>query len=194
MRHLPTVVAVLTMCSAESLAQTNATKPPVPHHQIISTNPFGLLFNWFNADYERKVAPSTTIGVSAAHFDSLDYSNVALFARWYPQRAALDGFYLAARAGAYRLETYEYEYTTVTTQGANPNQRTYSTYPSASRKRQHILPGVGIDIGYNWLLGPKQNFSIGLGFGVTRLLGSQDRFDFVPVVPSARLVNVGVAF
>ena len=190
MRHIPPVVAVLTMCSAQALAQTNATKPPVPHHQIISTNPFGLLFNWFNADYERKVAPATTVGVTAAHVGAMDYSNVAFLARWYPQRAALDGFFIGARAGAYRLETYEYEYTTVT----DPNGRTYSTYPSAPRKRQHIMPGVGIDLGYNWLLGPNQNFSIGLGFGVTRLLGNGDEFDFTMAVPNMKLVSIGFAF
>ena len=190
MRHLATVVAVLTMCSAQALAQTNATKPPVPHKQVLSTDPLSALFNAFNVDYERKVAPATTFGVSAAHVDSLDYSNVALLARWYPQRAALDGFFIGARAGAYRLETYEYEYTTVT----DPNGRTYSTYPSAPRKRQHIVPGVGIDLGYNWLLGPKQNFSVGLGFGVTRLLGNGDEFDFMTAVPNMKLVSIGFAF
>ncbi len=190
MRHLATAVAVLTMCSAQALAQTNATKPPVPHKQILTIDPLGVLYNSFNADYERKVAPATTVGVSAGHFDSLDYSNVALLARWYPQRAALDGFYIGARAGAYRLETYEYEYTTVT----DPNGRTYSTYPSAPRKVQHIMPGVGIDLGYNWLLGPKQNFSVGLGFGVTRLLGNGDEFDFTMAVPNMKLVSIGFAF
>ena len=190
MRHLTTVVALLTMCSAQALAQTNATKPPVPHKQVLTTDPLGVLYNFFNVDYERKVAPATTVGVTAAHVGALDYSNVALFARWYPQRAALDGFFIGARAGAYRLETYEYKYTTVT----DPNGRTYSTYPSAPRKRQHIMPGVGIDLGYNWLLGPKQNFSVGLGFGVTRLLGNGDEFDFTMAVPNMKLVSIGFAF
>jgi hypothetical protein len=189
MRHIPTVVTVLTMSSAPALAQTNATKPPVPHHQVISTDPFGLLFNVFSADYERKVAPATTLGVSATHSGALDFSNVALSVRWYPQQAALDGFYLGGHAGGYRFETYEYDYTP-SARLTDPNRGTYAPY----RKRQNVLPGVGIDIGYNWLLGPKQNFSIGLGFGVTRLLGNRDQLDFVPVVPNPRFVNVGFAF
>ena len=190
MRHIPTVVTILAMCSTPALAQKNATKPPVPHHQVISTDPFGLLFNWFNADYERKVTPATTLGVSAAHFAALDTSNAALTVRWYPQQAALDGFYIGARAGAYRFETYEYEYTAPPARPADPNLRTYPTY----HKRQHVLPGVGIDMGYNWLLGPKQNVSVGLGFGMARLLGRGDRVEIFPVVPNPRLVNVGIAF
>jgi hypothetical protein len=190
MRHIPIVVALLTLCSTAAPAQTNATKPPVPHRQVLSTDPLGMMFNWFSADYERKVGPATTLGVSASHVGELDYTNAALVARWYPQRAALDGFSLGARAGAYRRETYKYEYTTVT----DPNGRTYSTYPSAARKVQHIMPGVGIDLGYNWLLGPNQNFSIGLGFGVTRLLGNGDEFDFTMAVPNMKLVSIGFAF
>ena len=107
MRHTPAVAVMLAMCAAPALAQTSATKPPVPHHQVLSANPFGFLFNWYNAEYERKIAPATTIGVSASHFDGLELSDVALVLRWYPQQAALDGFYLGGRAGAYRFETTE---------------------------------------------------------------------------------------
>ena len=59
------------------------------------------------------------------------------------------------------------------------------------------MPGLGLEIGYNWLLGPKQNLSIGLGFGVTRMLRSGDSDDnyFLPsAVPNVRLVNIGIAF
>ena len=189
MRHTPTVVALLTLCSTAAAAQTNATKPPVPHRQVLSTDPLGMMFNWFSADYERKVGAATTLGVSASHVGELDYTNAALVARWYPQRAALDGFYLGARAAAVGIETYDYDNQYVP-QPVDPNRRTYPTYT----KRVHVMPGVGIDIGYNWLLGPKQNLSVGLGFGVTRLLGTRDRFDDVMAVPNMKLVNIGFAF
>jgi len=187
MRHTPTLVLMLALSSTPAIAQTGATRPPVPQHQILSANPFGLLFNWFNVEYERKIAPATTLGASASHVSGLDYSNAALLLRWYPQGAALDGFYLGARAGAYGFETYDYEYPAPATgsgRGASP----------IIHRRTEVQPGVGIEVGYNWLLGPRQNVTIGLGFGLTRLLGSGRRSEDLPVLPNPRVVNIGIAF
>jgi hypothetical protein len=192
MRHTPAITVMVAMCAAPALAQTSATKPPVPHHQILSTNPFGFLTNWYNADYERKIAPATTIGVSASHFDGLELSDVALVLRWYPQQAALDGFYLGGRAGAYRFETTEYEYPGPQTRPIDPGRPPYTIYPTY-RRRIRIHPGVGFEVGYNWLLGPKQNVSVGLGFGLTRILSNSNGYEFFPILPAPRL-NIGIAF
>jgi hypothetical protein len=192
MRHIPRVVVILAIGAAPALAQTGATKPPVPHQQILSINPFGFLFNWYNADYERKIAPATTIGVLASHFDGLELSNVALVLRWYPQQAALDGFYLGGGTGAYRFETTEYEYPGPQTRPADPGRPPYTIYP-AYRRRIRVHPSVGFEVGYNWLLGPKQNVSVGLGFGLTRILSNSNGYEFLPIVPSPRL-NIGIAF
>ena len=53
--------------------------------------------------------------------------------------------------------------------------------------------GLGIDIGYAWLLGANQNFYIGLGIGATRFFGGDLKEDRV-VLPSIRLLNIGFAF
>jgi hypothetical protein len=200
MRHTLTVVVIAALFPAGAVAQTNATKPPVPHNQVVSLNPFGLIFEWYNAEYERKIGDAATLGVSASHFAAGDMANALLLARWYPQRAALDGFYLGARAGAYvtKTRTYEYHPTPPPRPAPNnptPTYQTYSTYPTY-REQKRVVPGVGLEIGYNWLLGPKQNLSIGLGFGVTRLLQSGDGDDFFmpPVLPGVRFVNIGIAF
>jgi uncharacterized protein DUF3575 len=193
MRHTASVVMILAIGSAPAHAQTSATKPPVQHHQVLSTNPFGLLFNWYNAEYERKIAPATTLGVSASHIAGLDLSNAAVVLRWYPQRAALDGLYLGVRAGGYRFELTEYESPTYQTRPPDPSGRTYPIYPTYHR-RAHVLPGVGIEIGYNWLFGPTQNVSVGLGLGLTRIIGNDDRYEFLPVLPNPRVVNIGIAF
>jgi hypothetical protein len=37
--------------ASPSFAQ-DATRAPVPHDQVLSANPFGLMFEWFNADHE----------------------------------------------------------------------------------------------------------------------------------------------
>jgi len=51
-----------------------------------------------------------------------------------------------------------------------------------------------LELGYNWLLGPKQNVTIGLGFGVTRMLRSADDDSMPYAIPNVRLVNIGIAF
>ena len=48
-------------------------------------------------------------------------------------------------------------------------------------------------MGADWLLGPKRNVSLGLGFGLTRILSSDDENYFLKVLPSPR-VNIGIAF
>jgi hypothetical protein len=166
MRHTLMVVVIAALFPAAAQAQTESTKAPVPHQQVISTNPFGLLFKWYNAEYEHKIGEATTLGISASHFPDGEYANAALLARWYPQRAALDGFYLGARAGAYRTKTHTYEYSTTPPRPGPNNPTTNQTYPTYPiyRERTTVVPGLGLEMGYNWLLGPRQNLSIGLGF------------------------------
>jgi hypothetical protein len=191
MRHTLSLVVVASLYSIPAFAQPTAAAAPAAHHQTLSTNPFGLLFNWINVEYERKIAPATTLGVSASHFSELEQSNAAILLRWYPKRKALHGLYLGARAGAYRFETYEYE--PYPSRPVDPTFPTYPHYPVYER-RTTVVPGAGFEMGYNWLLGPEERVSIGLGFGLTRLLQNVDSDIFFVVIPNPRVVNIGIAF
>src|SRR5712691_4777274 len=195
MRYTLTVIVFAALFPAAAQAQTESTKAPVPHEQVISTNPFGLLFKWYNVEYERKIGEATTLGISASHFPDGEYANAALLARWYPQGAALDGFYLGARAGAYGIKTHTYQYSTPPPRpdANNPTHPTIQSYPTY-REQTTVVPGLGLELGYNWLLGPKQNVSIGLGFGVARMLRSADDDSMPYAIPNVRLVNIGIAF
>lgn len=157
------IVAGLTLLPAAARAQTDATHTPVAHTQVVSTNPFGLLLPWFNAEYERKIGPATTWGVGGSMLTDGGYANATTLLRFYPQRAAFDGIYLGVHAGVYR-----------------PAYRHDSSL------------GAGVDIGHAWLYGPSRNVSISMGFGLTRLVRA-DRYT-PNVLPSARFVNVGIAF
>jgi hypothetical protein len=190
MRYTLTALALSVLLPAGLSAQTNATKPPVDHTQIVSTNPFGYIFQWYNAEYERKSSPGTTVGGSASYFHDGDLGNVTAFARWYPQGAALDGFYLGARAGAAVFTTYRYEYQAPGPRPANPSVP--PTYP-VRYEETTVSPAVGLELGYNWLLGAKQNVSVGVGFGLMRTFGDNNSF-YSPVLPAIRLVNIGIAF
>lgn len=162
------LVAALALLPIAARAQTEATKTPVTAQQVLSTNPFGDLLKWFNAEYERKLGPATTWGVSASVLES-SYSSASVLVRWYPQQAALDGFYFGAHAGVYRFESY--------------------------RHKSSAVPGAGLDVGRAWILGPNRNTSVSLGFGLTRLSGAAANGTDAPAVwPNARLLSIGVAF
>ena len=164
-------------------AQESAgTKTPVEHKQTLSTSPVADILGFINGEYQRKVTEASTIGVSAATYewdgDDDRYSNVMLFGRYYPQGAALTGFFIGGRIGAHRVdyETWEFD----------PNG-----FTSNRIKKTETRPAIGIDVGYEWLLGAKRNVLIGTGVGAMRLLGTGD--DFLVAFPTARL-NVGIAF
>ena len=167
MRHHAVSIAALAAFSLApglAYAQAEATKTPVPYNQVLSTNPIGLPFLWFNGEYERKLEGATTWGVSAAFLQDAEYSNTRLVLRYYPQRAAFDGFYVGGHAGVFH----------------------------AGHARNNSL-GAGVEIGHAWLLGPNRNVSVSIGFGATRLFG-HDWYDGPVVLPTPRLVNVGIAF
>lgn len=173
MRYTLSAVLLVLLIPAAAFAQTAAPPPEAPD-QVLSANPFGVVVKWFNVEYERKLGRATTFGASASHFGELDVSDAAVLVRWYPQQTALEGFYLGARAGAFGFKTYTYDF------------RSY-------REQTRVLPGAGVELGYNWLLGPKHNVSVGTGFGLTRIAAGRDSYSVPDVLPAFRL-NVGIAF
>ncbi len=137
--------------------------------QVISANPFGLLVGWFNAEYERKVSPTGTMGLGGSFLtvDDADYFNVDLFYRYYPGERPMDGWAFGIKAGV----------TSVTDLAS--------------------YLGIGFDISHSWLLGPKDGFYVGLGFGLKRLFGTPGDnvdFDVLKIIPTFRIVNIGFAF
>lgn len=159
-----------TLVPGEAEAQEEGTRNPVSHNQVISANPFILLAEWVNVEYERKISPTATVGVAGSRisFDEGDegYKSLNGLFRYYPQGAPLSGFSIGGRLGFHQVSDDDDE--------------------------GHAY-GLGVDIGYSWLLGSKRNFYIGLGMGATRLFGG-DAPDGRVVLPSFRLMNLGIAF
>lgn len=162
-RLIRTAVFSIALLPAVAVAQD----APQPYKQVVSANPFGLLLEWFNAEYERTVSESATAGVGGSFIssDGDDYVNADVFYRYYPQGRPLDGWAFGAKAGL----------TNVAESG---------TYL-----------GFGFDVNKSWLLGKKNNFYVGVGFGLKRLLGVDDGEDFeLEYIPTVRIINVGIAF
>jgi len=163
------VSAASIMSAAPAAAQAQeGTKAAVPHEQIISANPFGLVLRWWNVEFERKITPSSTWGVSGSFLgvDDVDFASLNGLWRYYPQGAALTGVYLGARVGVYR--------------GSDAGEA-------------HSAFGAGFEIGYTWLLGARRNVGLSVGVGLTRLFSGGEE-DWPGALPTVRLLNVGVAF
>ena len=135
-------------------------------HQVISANPFGLLLNVFNAEYERVIGESTTAGVGgSSYFGATDpYVNSDVFLRLYPQGNPLDGWAFGVKAGL----------THVGDEGT--------------------FFGAGFDVNHSWLMGKRENFYVGIGFGLKRIYASKDAEFDLRYVPTFRIINVGMVF
>jgi hypothetical protein len=136
---------------------------------VVSANPFLLYYEWFDAEIERRVGRGGALGVAATQvtLDEDDrYRSVALLYRRYIQGEALEGFHLGPRLGVYRVDAGQEEGT---------------------------FFGVGVELGYQWLVGVQKNFSVSMGVGASHLFGT-DFDDASSKVPAFRLLNVGWAF
>ena len=131
---------ILTARCLPASAQTSA-----PGQQVVSANPFGLLLEFFNAEYERKVSTSTTAGAggSTIHADGNRYVNADVFLRYYPRGRALQGLAVGLKAGVTEVDSERFF-------------------------------GVGFDVNQSWLMGNSQKFYIGWGFGLKRLVGADE--------------------
>jgi hypothetical protein len=158
---------VLAMSVASAHAQ-DGVKVPVAHAQTISANPFGLMLEWFNAEYERKISESVTWGVSGSSLGLGDaaYRRGNVLFRYYPQGAALTGLFLGGRTGVSRV-----------------------SFDGDSA----IFYGAGFELGYSWLFGSRRNVGLSLGAGLDRIFGG-DLQDVDLTLPNLRLVNIGIAF
>lgn len=136
---------------------------------VISANPFGLLLELFNGEYERVVSQSSTAGIGGSYFtsDDVQYVNADAFFRFYPQDDPLDGWAFGAKAGITDIDDF-------------------GTYF-----------GFGFDVNKSWLLGRNDNFYVGVGLGLKRLVGVDEDDpdgDLLEFIPTIRLVNIGFAF
>ena len=163
---------LVVLGTAGPASAQGAAPVPVPHNQIVSANPFGLIFGWFNAEYERRLTPATTWGVSGSMLDVelFEYRTANALLRYYPQGAALKGFFLGARTGVHHVSNED-----------------------AAEDDEATFVGAGFEIGYTWLMGQNQRVAISIGAGANRLFGS-DLEGASLTIPNVRLINVGIAF
>ncbi len=172
LRFVAVHVTLLVTLATTGFAQESTAGQSAAHNQVISANPFGwILVPWYNGEYERKVTERATIGLSGSKLPWGDaggvYSlNMAL--RYYPSGNAFRGFYLGPRVGMFWVSQ---EFRT----------------PSGTTTSVRTRIGLGLELGYAWLIGSERHLSVSIGGGATRILNGEP-------IPVLRLVNIGWAF
>lgn len=137
--------------------------------QVFSTNPFGLVMDFLNAEYEVKVAESFTAGAGASRRawvlfgESQDTPrlNGDVFLRYYPGGHAFNGFAIGVKAGATRMP------------------------------RDGTFPGVGFDLNHSYAL--TDHVVVSSGIGMKRLVGHERQFGGPATITTLR-VNLGIGF
>jgi len=157
------VLSVL-LVPAAAAGQTEVSAP----RNVVSANPFLLIATWFNAEYERQSGTTTSFGVRASTLeldDDVRYSSGRAFLRYYPN-GALRQFFVGLDFGVTAVSDVGDDFTAL---------------------------AAGFELGYNWLLGARQNLYVSLGMGMDRLFAS-DLGDASAAIPTVRLVNIGFTF
>ena len=161
---------------ADTHAQDEHDEPLDSHRHVLSANPFGLvLLPWYNGEYERRMKPSLSLGISASQWTD-NFVATTLAFRYYPSQKVFQGIYVGPRIGIFR-----------TTPPQPPNLPANSDTPL--RELTDVQLGLGFEFGYAWLIGSEQNLSISIGSGATRLLGGEST-----AFPVLRFINLGWAF
>ena len=160
---------------ADTHAQDEHDESLGSHRHLLSVNPFGLvLFPWYNGEYERRMNPSLSLGISASQWTN-NFVATTLAFRYYPSRKVFQGVYVGPRIGLFRTTSSRIEWDAVS--------GSYHSEVTA------VQLGLGFEFGYAWLIGSEQNLSISIGSGATRLLGGEST-----AFPVLRFINLGWAF
>lgn len=176
----------LPLLVALPLASASAQDAAAAPKNVISIQPLAAMFTVLAAEYERAGGKTWTWGVGVTHWDLEDddtgsgkvtYQSGDLKFRYYPQGTALQGFAFGGSLGFAQVKEED---------------------PAATPPLDESQNGstIGVLLEYQWLLGAKKKFAVGLGLGAKAVMIDEDDFTNNNVTaryPTAR-ISVGWAF
>ncbi len=168
-------VSAAAAASPLSAQSVDGDRAGIARKNLISSNPIGLLFEWYQAEFEHALSPTVSVAVAGTSFDFFDDENVAsvdAIVRYYPSARAIRGFSIGASGGFVGVEEDFCD-------GFSCTRDDYTAFT------------IGVRGDYVWLLGRDQNLAVAAGIGAKRLLA--DRVDGIEGLPVARL-SIGYAF
>lgn len=135
--------------------------------QVFSSNPVGLILEFYNFEYEARVSDSFTAGAGASRNGWRPFGepvepfiNSDVFVRYYPSGSAFNGLALGLKAGPTKLND------------------------------EGTFWGIGFDVNQSAAINDHLVFSTGIG--VKRLFRSMNDGRFI--VPTFRIIQVGIGF
>ena len=143
-------IAIASSASAQSIEQD---RRGVARQNLVSANPIGLLFEWYNGEFERAFSSVASVAVAGSRFDFFDndfYTAIDGIVRYYPNGRALRGFSLGGSAGLIRVDTDCFQ----------------------CEDESESVFTVGVRGDYVWILGRDQHFAVAAGVGAKRLFGN----------------------
>jgi hypothetical protein len=162
-RHLLTFLAASALIASPALAQSSdATHAGITRANLISANPIGLLFEWYNGELEHAITPTASLAVSGTSYDLNDsrYTSVDGIARYYPSARALHGFSVGGSIGFVSV---------------NDN------CSNCSNTNDFSAATIGVRGDYVWILGRDQRFSVETGIGAKRILSNRADVEGLPI-------------
>lgn len=143
----------VAIASSSASAQTVDADRVGLRQNLISANPIGLLFEWYNGEYERAFSSTASVAIAASRFDFFDndfYTAVDGIVRYYPGGRAVRGFSLGGSVGVINVDSDCFE--------CEDDSESVFT--------------VGVRGDYVWILGRDQRFAVATGIGAKRLFGN----------------------
>jgi len=168
-------IAGLLVGAAPASAQSaEADRVGIRRANLISTNPIGVIFEWFNGEFEHALAPAVSLAIAGSHFsfEDFNYTSVDGIVRYYPSARAIRGFGVGGSVGYTRVDDDS---------GCIDCGDVFDAFT------------IGVRGDYVWLLGRNQHFAAAAGIGAKRLFYSSSNTSGSEALPIGRL-SIGYAW
>lgn len=132
---------------------------------LVSANPIGLLFEWYNGEFEHALSNTASIAIAGSSFTGFDngdtrYSVGDVILRYYPAARAIRGFSVGASFGVVNFKDDTCEFCT---------------------DNSGTAAGIGVRGDYVWIIGRDQHFSVATGVGAKRIVGKDIGTEGLPI-------------
>lgn len=148
LRSILISLALVTLATPVFSQTMESNRAGAPRVNLVSANPIGLLFQWYNAEFEHALNPTASLAVAGTRFgfDHFNYTAVDGIVRYYPSGRAIQGFSIGGSVGFVNA--------------SEDNCNRCDTGSGAT---------VGVRGDYVWILGRDQRFAAAAGIGAKRI-------------------------
>lgn len=162
-------LCALAASAATASAQSAAgSSPGLARVNLVSANPIGLLFEWYNGEIEHALGSTGSVAVTGSSFPDIDsddsrYSSGDVIFRYYPAARAIRGFSIGGSAGVVHYR--------------DANACDYIGCVNETG----TAGAIGVRGDYVWTIGRDQHFAVAAGIGAKRIFGKDIGTEGLPI-------------